>query len=223
MMRERERERKLEREREREREREHPHLGATYKVIRTNDRSYGIEVSIPNAFPAKITGLATEEDAESWVERHKNEIAKGVPQRLTFQRASEILGISSTAGTKLRVVCFTHHASIVSQHLQRSHRCVGGRGRRGHSDASGRVHGRYGLRGPRSARCSHCRPPFADRGGACSCSLYRCANARPNGWPNVSAPHSPQLALDRSGCNIGVCHLAVRTIARKYPVFPKAV
>ena len=50
-----------------------------------NDRSYGIEVAIPDAFPATITGLATKEDAERWIERHKNEIAKGVPQRLTFK------------------------------------------------------------------------------------------------------------------------------------------
>jgi hypothetical protein len=65
-------------------ERDHPHLGATYKVVRMKDKSYGVEVAIPGAFPATITGLATEEDAEQWIERHKNEIAKGVPQRLTF-------------------------------------------------------------------------------------------------------------------------------------------
>ena len=82
MKRERERERK--REREREKEREHPHLGATYKITRMNDRSYGVEVSIPDAFPATITGLATKEDAERWIERHKNEIARGAPQRSTF-------------------------------------------------------------------------------------------------------------------------------------------
>ncbi len=84
MKREREDQRKREREREREKEREHPHLGATYKITRMNDRSYGIQVAIPDAFPATITGLATKEDAERWIERHKNEIAKGVPQRLTF-------------------------------------------------------------------------------------------------------------------------------------------
>jgi len=78
------RERERERERKREREREHPHLGATYKVIRMNDRSYGIEVAIPDVFPATVTGLATKEDAERWIERHKSEIAKGTPQRSTF-------------------------------------------------------------------------------------------------------------------------------------------
>jgi len=87
MKRERERERERKREREREREREHPHLGATYKVIRMNDRSYGIEVAIPDAFPATITGLATKEDAERWIERHRSEIAKGLPQRIKFNAA----------------------------------------------------------------------------------------------------------------------------------------
>ena len=67
------------------REQEHPHLGATYKIIRMKDKSYGVEVSIPDAFPAMITGLATKEDAERWIERHRNEIAKGVPQRSTFK------------------------------------------------------------------------------------------------------------------------------------------
>jgi hypothetical protein len=48
------------------------------------DNSYGVEVSIPDAFPATITGLATKQDAEHWIERHKSEIAQGVPQRLKF-------------------------------------------------------------------------------------------------------------------------------------------
>lgn len=63
---------------------EHPHLGATYKIIRMKDKSFGVEVKIPGAFPATVTGLATKEDAESWIEPHKNEIAQGPPQRSTF-------------------------------------------------------------------------------------------------------------------------------------------
>jgi hypothetical protein len=66
------------------REREHPHLGATYKVIRMKDKSYGLEVIVPDAFAATITGLATKEDAKRWIERHKSEIARGAPQRLKF-------------------------------------------------------------------------------------------------------------------------------------------
>jgi hypothetical protein len=44
------------------REIEHPHLGATYKVVRMKDKSYGVEAAIPGAFPATVTGLATNED-----------------------------------------------------------------------------------------------------------------------------------------------------------------
>ena len=65
-------------------ERDHPHLGASYKVIRMKDKSYGVEVAIPDAFPAMITGLATKEDADQWIERHKTEIAKGAPQHSKF-------------------------------------------------------------------------------------------------------------------------------------------
>jgi len=48
------------------------------------DKSYGVEVAIPDAFPAMVTGLATEADAERWIERHKNEITQGPPQRTKF-------------------------------------------------------------------------------------------------------------------------------------------
>ena len=91
-----------------------------------NDKSYGIEVAIPDAFPAMVTGLATKEDAERWIERHKNEITKGVPQRLTIQRAPKSLGLLSIGGTNLGVGCFNAYASIVPQHAKKPCRCVGG-------------------------------------------------------------------------------------------------
>ena len=48
------------------------------------DKSYGVEVAIPDAFPATVTALAAKEDAERWIEWHQNEIDKGPPQRSTF-------------------------------------------------------------------------------------------------------------------------------------------
>lgn len=67
------------------RERKHPHLGASYKIIRMKDKSYGVEVTIPGAYPAVVTGMATKGNAERWIERHKDEVAKGPPQpRLKF-------------------------------------------------------------------------------------------------------------------------------------------
>ena len=72
---------------------EHPHLGATSKIIRMKDRSYGVEVTIPGAFPATITGLATQKDAERWIERHKNEIATWFPQRIKFNPHPKTLAI----------------------------------------------------------------------------------------------------------------------------------
>ena len=63
------------------RSREHPHLGATYKIIRMKDKSYGVEVAIPDAFPATVTGLATKEDADSGLSGTRTRSLQGSPQR----------------------------------------------------------------------------------------------------------------------------------------------
>jgi hypothetical protein len=59
----------------------HPHLGATYKTVRQEDKTFGVQVSLPDAFPTTITSFDTKADAERWIERRKNEVAKGVPER----------------------------------------------------------------------------------------------------------------------------------------------
>lgn len=65
----------------------HPHIDATYKVLPRKDKTFGVEVSVPDASPTTVTSFATEADAERWIENHKNEVAKGAPQRRSYIRA----------------------------------------------------------------------------------------------------------------------------------------
>lgn len=64
----------------------HPHDGATYLILRHEDGSFGVEVTIPGANPITISGLDGEAGAEKWIARHKETVAKGRPRR-TFTRA----------------------------------------------------------------------------------------------------------------------------------------
>ena len=62
---------------------EHPHLGATYQILE-NGLSFAVQVRIPGAFPTTISGFDRQEDAERWIERHKADVAQGLPQRKRF-------------------------------------------------------------------------------------------------------------------------------------------
>ena len=63
---------------------QHPHLGATYEILEKHVGGCTVEVKVPGALPATISGLATRADAEQWIERHKQGVAQGVPKRRSF-------------------------------------------------------------------------------------------------------------------------------------------
>jgi hypothetical protein len=52
----------------------HPHAGASYRIIRRPDMTFGTEVTIEGMSPTIITGFATEAMAEAWIEKHRREI-----------------------------------------------------------------------------------------------------------------------------------------------------
>jgi hypothetical protein len=54
--------------------RRHPHADAEYRVYRLDDGGFGVEVTIPDAFPAKITSFATRKAAKQWAENHKKTV-----------------------------------------------------------------------------------------------------------------------------------------------------
>jgi hypothetical protein len=55
----------------------HPHVEATYDLLTLDDGTFGIEVTIPDTEPTKVSGFDTRDKAEAWIERHKTNIATG--------------------------------------------------------------------------------------------------------------------------------------------------
>lgn len=56
----------------------HPHSDATYRVISRPDRTFGVEVTIPETSPTTVTSFATEADAEGWIAAHKKLVAASI-------------------------------------------------------------------------------------------------------------------------------------------------
>lgn len=56
----------------------HPHVAATYRVLQRDDRTHGVEVSIPETLPTLVTGFASREAAESWAAAHKRQTDQSV-------------------------------------------------------------------------------------------------------------------------------------------------
>lgn len=53
----------------------HPHADARYRVIHRDDRTFGVEVTIPDSHPTTVTSFTTEGDAEAWIAAHKQRVA----------------------------------------------------------------------------------------------------------------------------------------------------
>jgi len=53
----------------------HPHADATYRVIRRSDRTFGVEVMIPETHPTTVTSFATKADAEAWIVAHRQRVS----------------------------------------------------------------------------------------------------------------------------------------------------
>ena len=60
----------------------HPHADAEYRVYRLDDDRFGIEVSLPEAFPTRITSFPDRVAANRWVANHR----KTVEEQSTFAR-----------------------------------------------------------------------------------------------------------------------------------------
>ena len=62
-------------------EKRRPHIGATHKIPRQIDGSFGIELTIPGAPLVNATGLGTERLAGAWIANLEREIAAGALAR----------------------------------------------------------------------------------------------------------------------------------------------
>jgi len=70
-------------------ERRHPHSGASYKILRQKDATFGVEVTIPDAYPTIVTSFADEAEAERWIAKHKEVIARDEPLRRRLDKSAK--------------------------------------------------------------------------------------------------------------------------------------
>ena len=66
----------------------HPHAEATYRVIPLDDGAFGIEVTIPDSHPTRISRFETEADAEAWIADHRRRIEAQLQVALAAERSA---------------------------------------------------------------------------------------------------------------------------------------
>jgi hypothetical protein len=55
--------------------RTHPHAEATYRVVKLTGGGFGVEVVIPQTYPATVSIFDTAAAAEAWIARNKARVA----------------------------------------------------------------------------------------------------------------------------------------------------
>jgi len=66
-------------------ERTHPHAEATYRVISLDNGPFGVEVSVPDTHPTKVSMFKTEADAEAWIAEHKRRVQSQTQSNRQFR------------------------------------------------------------------------------------------------------------------------------------------
>jgi hypothetical protein len=66
----------------------HPHAEATYRVISFDNGSFGVEVSIPDRYPTKVSMFKTKADANAWISEHRRRVQSQTPSGGWFRAAS---------------------------------------------------------------------------------------------------------------------------------------
>jgi len=69
-------------------EKRHPYADAAYRVVPQPGKTFGVEVSVPDAHPAKITSFASKTDAEAWIAKHKQLVLRGPVNRRWMKKGS---------------------------------------------------------------------------------------------------------------------------------------
>ncbi len=65
----------------------HPHAEASYRVIPLDSGGFGVEVSIPDSHPTKVSPFATEADAKAWIEEHRRRVQAQTQSGGWFRRS----------------------------------------------------------------------------------------------------------------------------------------
>ena len=65
----------------------HPHAEATYRVIPFDNGSFGVEVSIPDSHPTRVSMFKTQADAEAWIAEHRRRVESQTQSGRQFRRS----------------------------------------------------------------------------------------------------------------------------------------
>ena len=65
----------------------HPHAEATYRVIPFDNGAFGVEVSIPDSHPTRVSMFNTEADAEAWIAEHRRRVESQTQSGRQFRRS----------------------------------------------------------------------------------------------------------------------------------------
>jgi len=69
--------------------RTHPHAEASYRIFRLDDESsFGVEVSIPDSYPTRVSLFKTRADAEAWIAEHRRRVESQTHGGHRFRRAN---------------------------------------------------------------------------------------------------------------------------------------
>ena len=66
----------------------HPHAEATYRVIPFENGSFGVEVSIPDSHPTRVSMFKTAADAEAWIAEHRRQVESQTQSGRQLRRSS---------------------------------------------------------------------------------------------------------------------------------------
>ena len=68
--------------------RTHPHAEASYRVIPFDNGLFGVEVSIPDSHPTRVSTFKTKADAEAWITEHRRRVDAQTGSGRGFRKSS---------------------------------------------------------------------------------------------------------------------------------------
>jgi hypothetical protein len=68
--------------------RTHPHAEASYRVILLDNGLFGVEVSIPDSHPTRVSTFKTTADAEAWIAEHRRRVDTQTGSGRGFRKSS---------------------------------------------------------------------------------------------------------------------------------------
>ena len=68
--------------------RTHPHAEASFRVSPFDNGLFGVEVSIPDSHPTRVSTFKTKADAEAWITEHRRRVDAQTGSGRGFRKSS---------------------------------------------------------------------------------------------------------------------------------------